>query len=353
MQAFGYLFVFMPFVLLVIGQFLDEQWLAFFVVFGVGPLSRFLLGNTSERPTLWSERVASILDLLPVVYAVFAAAALTVSITFIQRYGVGSQPLLFGASLWTCCFFAVVVAHELIHQRGWRRRLGAFLAGAAGYPWLAQEHLMHHSVSGNVELAEWPRLNESVWQFAARRTQRVVRSAIQYNAMQAARRNKHVVLGGLGDGIMATVFMAAAFCWAAGPVGILLYAAVIAGVHFGVQAVTYLQHWGLGEDSIADADAGQYAWEDRCRFQGWLMLNMALHQTHHRDSRLPFYRVVPRAGSPRLPAGYVILLMASFFPPLWRWLMLPALNAWKVDPLRQVEPQGWRLVCLPRHFPGA
>ncbi len=56
------------------------------------------------------------------------------------------------------------------------------------------------------------------------------------------------------------------------------------------------------------------------------------------------------AASPRLPAGYVLLLFASFFPPLWRWLMLPALESWIRDPHAHVEPLPWRLVCLPVHY---
>jgi hypothetical protein len=54
--------------------------------------------------------------------------------------------------------------------------------------------------------------------------------------------------------------------------------------------------------------------------------------------------------SPRLPAGYVLLLVASFIPPLWRWLMIPALENWLRDPQAHVEPMRWRLVCLPGNY---
>jgi hypothetical protein len=58
-------------------------------------------------------------------------------------------------------------------------------------------------------------------------------------------------------------------------------------------------------------------------------------------------RLAPHPMSPRLPAGYVLLLVASFIPPLWRWLMIPALENWLRDPQAHVEPMRWRLVCLP------
>ena len=166
-----------------------------------------------------------------------------------------------------------------------------------------------------------------------RRTVRVVRSAREHNAILAARKRLPPARGGLPEALAATAATATAMTMAAGAAGLLLYACVVAGVHFGVQAVTYLQHWGLGVDSVDDAAEGRYAWEDRCQFQVWLMLHLALHHAHHQNSGVPYYRLAPHKASPRLPAGYVLLLFASFIPPLWRWLMLPALENWKRPPL--------------------
>ena len=52
---------------------------------------------------------------------------------------------------------------------------------------------------------------------------------------------------------MATAVVSLAFAWVAGLAGLALYLCVAAGVHFGVQAITYLQHWGLGVDSVEGA----------------------------------------------------------------------------------------------------
>lgn len=112
----------------------------------------------------------------------------------------------------------------------------------------------------------------------------------------------------------------------------------------------YLQHWGLGVDSVEGADEGRFAWEDRCQFQVWLMMHLALHHAHHQRSSTPYYRLAPHPRSPRLPSGYVLLLFASFFPTLWRWLMTPALESWKRNPDAHVEPVRWRLVCLPSDY---
>ena len=352
LSASGYFIIFLPFALLIAGHQLGAPYLSAAVVLGLGPLSRLVLGNVPSELPEWNERTSTLLDRLPSAY-VAAFPLLMVWFLLDLHDDRPTNPAAWiglGLSLWTCLFFAVVVAHELVHQPGHRRRLGWLLAGAAGYPWLAHEHLPHHGTSGNVELAEWPRLDESVWRFVVRRSVRVVRSAYEYNAILAARRRRSPMQGGLPEALAAMLVTAMAVTVAAGMQGLVLYLCVVAGVHFGVQAVTYLQHWGLGVDSVEGASEGRFAWEDRCRFQVWLMLHLALHHAHHHNSALPYYRLAPHAASPRLPAGYVLLLFASFIPPLWRWLMLPALQNWKQDPGAPVEPMRWRLVCLPVHY---
>ena len=56
----------------------------------------------------------------------------------------------------------------------------------------------------------------------------------------------HGVFGNTGVRGAATVTLLtwAAFSWAGGVPGFLIYLGVIAGVTFGIQLVTYLQHWG-------------------------------------------------------------------------------------------------------------
>jgi alkane 1-monooxygenase len=326
-NASGYLAIFAPFALLIAGQSIGAPYLAAAVIFGAGPFLRLALGNAPKELPDWSERTTTFLDRLPAFYALsfpFLLGWVLMDIRLHRPPGVGSWIGL-GLSLWTCLFFAVVVAHELTHgESPRRRRLGWLLAGAAGYPLLAHEHLSHHATSGNVDLAEWPRKSESVWSFTARRSVRIFRSAGEYNAILAARSRRSAIHGGLAEALAAAAATGLAFTLAGGLAGAALFLCVAVGVHFGVQAVTYLQHWGLGVDSIHDADEWRYAWEDRCQFQVWLMLHLAFHHAHHQNSSLPYYRLTPHPESPRLPAGYVLLLLAHVEPVRWRLVCLPA-----------------------------
>jgi alkane 1-monooxygenase len=139
--------------------------------------------------------------------------------------------------------------------------------------------------------------------------------------------------------------MLAFFTLAAGWTGALVYAAVSIMVAFSMQLVTYLQHWGLGDDNLPDARRGDYAWESDCRFQAWVTMGLSLHQSHHHDGSQPYYRAALSADSPRSPAGYVLLMFASLVPPLWWRVMAPALSYWRAQPTKPLS-SGRRLACV-------
>lgn len=166
------------------------------------------------------------------------------------------------------------------------------LSGIIGYPLLEHEHRAHHASPGGADATEWPRLDEPVWSFTVRVLRRVCRTAWDGNVALAARRG-HRVAGGLGTSAAATGATAFAFYMAGGVTGLLLYGAVAAGVVWALQAVTYIQRWGLGNDYLSDAEAGEFGWEDLCQLQAWLTMGISYHHAHHHRAGVPCYRQHP------------------------------------------------------------
>jgi alkane 1-monooxygenase len=344
---FGYLLMLAPPLLLVGGMLAGMPYLLFVVLFGVAPLMRALLGNIPEEPAEWGERVTTLLDRLPVFAAIVGPVALLATLVQLRIEPMSGPAhwVGFALSLWAFMLCAIPVAHELIHRRGLQRTLGGVLAGITGYPILEGEHIRHHSMSGIVEVPEWPRRDESVWSFVGRRMPHAIASAVRYQAMLRASRGYSLI-----GPLIATLLTLGAFVWAAGASGAVVYLCVAAGVHFGVHAINYLQHWALGSDSVDGAEEARFGWECRCLLQGWVMLNIALHHAHHQNSATPYYRLVPHKGSPRLPGSYIPMLFVSLVPALWRRMMEPALATWQRDPELQREPIGRRIICLPVHY---
>ena len=347
--AAGYLTMFLVPALLLLGIAFDAPIFAFVMVMFVLPLARPLVGKLAPSSTpLWSERLATSLEGLPFLYA----AVLTLAIGLVSWH-LASAPALdtghlvgLALSLWMMMLFATCVGHDLIHRARVRDSLvGHYIAGIAGYPVLGHEHLQHHARPGDTVAPEWPLVQESVWHFAGRRAVAILSSA--YTPRSAfwnlRARGRQV----LGLRVATAVFFVTCglFAYSGGWRGAALYIGVALAVTFGMQLFTYIQHWGLGDDRLGANATRGYGWEDDCRLQSWMTLGISLHDAHHQSSHLPYYRVALTPDSPRLPAGYVVLMVLCLVPHLWRKLMLPALEHWQRNPNDPRSP-GRDLTCF-------
>lgn len=127
---------------------------------------------------------------------------------------------------------------------------------------------------------------------------------------------------------LMTIAVMVCFGLVAGWRGVVFYGFVIAGTAFTMQAITYIQHWGLTDRLSPGLGAVGYSWEDRCVMQAWVTLNHAYHGHHHVHPSLPYFRLGGFANSPRLPASYPVMLLMAMIPPLFRRTMGRRLDAW-------------------------
>lgn len=346
-SAAGYLTIFIAPALLALSAAISEPLLALGVALLLFPLARIVFGvHRAGEPPVWDERLALVLERLPVVYTFALVGALgTVLVSWYSSAPSPGEALQWTLSLWVTLVFATCVAHELVHRsRGSDRLMGHVLAGLAGYPVLGYEHLRHHRLAGNTGAAEWPRCDESVWRFAARRIFRITAETVGMRGLAWHGDVRSPTVRGLRLALGATAVTWAAFGAAAGWVGVAVFGLVVVLVTFAVQVVTYMQHWGLGDDCLESARKHEFGWEDDCRFQSWVTLNLSLHQAHHDTPGRPYFRVALAAASPRLPAGYVLLMFAALVPSLWRRVMEPARTYWMTHPAHPPS-SGRRVTC--------
>lgn len=344
LAASGYLCALIAPGLLITGVLSDRPLLAFGVVMVLYPLARPLFGEVGEAPVEWTESTSAALHRLPMGFAIIHIAMLLWLPLHLLRQPLATMGgwMSLGLSLWIVLLLATCVAHELIHRRAApEARLGRWLAAVVGYPLLALEHINHHARVADVARAEWPAVAEPMWRFAARRLRLVTLHALHVaRGRVGSQRARAALLEAIG-----VMLLVAGQFWAMlGVAGLALYLAVAASVTVGFQAITYLQHWGLAKGPPV-LRGRALAWEDSCRFQAWVTLNVSCHQAHHTSSQTPYYRLAPEAGSPRQPAGYVILLVLSLVPALWFHLMHPVLDTWRRQPGRPM-PTGRRLTCF-------
>lgn len=347
-EASGYGAIFFAPTLLAAGATLGEPSLGFAVVFTLFPLARLIFGALSPGTTpIWDERVALLLEMLPRIFPfVLAGVVGVVLVTWHGGVPSPTEALPWVLSLWVSFVLATCIAHELIHRTGSGDRLaGHVVAGLAGYPVLGYEHLRHHRLSGSTTEAEWPRLGESLWRFAARRLSRIGRETLGFGGLVWRTGRQSPTVRGLRWSLATTLV---AWCLSGitgGWMGASIYGLVILLVSFAMQLVTYMQHWGLGDDSGLPGGRGrELAWEDDCRFQSWLTLGLSLHQGHHEMPGHTYFRVGLSPTSPRLPTGYLLLMFVALVPPLWQRVMEPARQRWLRNPDAPASA-GRRIVC--------
>lgn len=333
--AAGFNAILLPPFLLAASAWYSRPWLVFGTVLVFFPLARLLFGayqpgETNTLPPRWTW----LLDQLPRAYGLALGTAL---MFLLWVWKTGSLPAAdivpWTLSLWMTLVFASCVAHALLHRRtSTDRILGHVLAGVAGYPVLAYEHLRHHRLTGRTAAAEAPAVEESMWVFSYRRLRRIGMEALGSQGIAWWGDFRSPTVRGLRIALASTTATMVLFGLAAGWLGVLTYAAAAGLVAFSMQLVTYMQHWGLGDDHLSDAHGRGLAWEDDCRFQAWITLSLSLHQSHHDEAATPYHQLGLAGRAPRLPAGYVLLMFAAMVPPIWRRVMRPALDYWLAHP---------------------
>ena len=350
-SAAGYLVIFIMPCLLWIGTSLEMPYLAFAVAVILLPLARIVFGYARPGDQIfWHETVATVLQYLPLLYAVALTFAVGAVLWHLANNHAGSVASILGLglSLWMTMLLATCVAHDLLHRRErWMRLAGHWLAGFTGYPVLAFEHWSHHARPNDTRGAQCPLQSDSVWWFSARRIGRVFSHAYAIGAGFRIRRSpaNSGYRQGLRVATAVTLITWACFALAGGWTGVLLYGGMMVGVTFGVQSITYIQHWGLGDDQLGVNQAMNLGWEDDCQVQAWITLGLSFHMAHHEQSQRPYYRLTLTADSPRLPAGYLLLMVLCFFPRAWKKMMLPALQHWQRDPTHP-RSSGRHLACF-------
>ncbi|HWB76353.1 MAG TPA: fatty acid desaturase, partial [Nannocystaceae bacterium] len=78
-----------------------------------------------------------------------------------------------------------------------------------------------------------------------------------------------------------------------------------------IAAVNYFDHWGLqrGTQRIGP----QHAWDCDCPLGTYLLLGLPHHADHHLHAARSFDRLAAQADSPKLPHGYVRMVLLVLF----------------------------------------
>ncbi len=211
----------------------------------------------------------------------------------------------------TSCCSGFAAAHELLHRRAKHLRwMGRILLWTVCYDHFALEHAHgHHRMVGTCADPATARRGESFADFFNRSVSGQWANAWRMENQRLHHRKgialllRHRVLHGVVIELVILLLIILNYGMVA--LMVFLYQAVVA-VRM-LEAVNYLQHWGLTRRGAKFA--GACAWTTDSWFTLHSFIGLSRHADHHAHADKPCYRLCHSEQGPRLPHGYFVMIM--------------------------------------------
>ncbi|MGG7099977.1 alkane 1-monooxygenase [Rhodococcus sp. 24CO] len=220
-------------------------------------------------------------------------------------------------------------AHELGHKNeSVERWLAKIVLAQSFYGHFFVEHNHGHHV--RVATPDDPasaRFGESFWMFLSRSVIGGVKSSWKIETARVRRRGK--LTWGVQNSILQTSAMSivlfggliTVFGWQIAP---WLALQAIAGISF-LEAANYIEHYGLLRKRRSDGSfmkvRPEDSWNSDHIVSNVFLYQLQRHSDHHANPLLRYQSLRSSPAAPQLPAGYAVMIVCAWIPPLWRWLM--------------------------------
>ncbi|WP_296932649.1 alkane 1-monooxygenase [uncultured Marinobacter sp.] len=311
------------------------------VVFGIIPVLDMLLGKDSlnpdeetDVPRMVGERfykaitlgwvagfaallVWSMLELASGTFSLVGSIGWIVSIGIVGGLGIN-------------------VAHELIHKDDkLETRAGGFLLSLVCYAGFKVEHLRgHHVHVSTPEDASSSRYNQSLYNFLP---QAYVRNFLNAWKLEAERlqRKGHKVVSRHNELIWwysISALVLAGFTLAFGWLGAVFFLGQSFIAFTLLEIVNYLEHYGLHrrklENGRYERTGPEHSWNSNYFLTNVFLFHLQRHSDHHAWAKRRYQILRHHDVAPQLPAGYSAMIVLAMFPPLWRRVMNPRVEAY-------------------------
>jgi alkane 1-monooxygenase len=220
-------------------------------------------------------------------------------------------------------------AHELGHKNNIsEQRLAKIALAQSFYGHFYVEHNRgHHARVATPEDPASARYGESFWGFLPRSVLGGLRSGWRIEKARLRRKGsktwsfRNNVLNAWAISIALFGALIGAFGPSLAP-WLLLQA--IAGITF-LETANYLEHYGLLRRKRPD---GTYApcspadsWNSDHIVSNLFLYQLQRHSDHHANPKLRYQSLRSAPEAPQLPAGYAVMIVIAWIPPLWRCVM--------------------------------
>lgn len=215
----------------------------------------------------------------------------------------------------TSCCSGIAVAHELLHRRRKHLRwMGRIMLWTVCYDHFALEHAHgHHRMVGTATDPATARKGESFADFFKRSAWGQWANAWQTEG------NRLLHYKGFGwlvhhrvlKGLAIEFVLLALIMWHYGSIALLMFLYQSLVALRMLEAVNYIQHWGLTRGNAQFKDA--CAWSTDSWFTLHSFIGLSRHSDHHALAGIPCYCLRYREEGPSLPHGYFVMSVVVRF----------------------------------------
>ncbi|CAN8069082.1 unnamed protein product [Agarophyton chilense] len=230
------------------------------------------------------------------------------------------------------------VSHELLHRRNrFEPVLAKLMLMAVQYTHFTIEHSKgHHFRAATPMDPATMRYGESFYRFLPRTVFLGYLSA--WRIENTRLRHLGLSVFSLQNQMLQFLTGQMMFVWGFGffygvkGVAVLLFQALFAIVL--LEQVNAIEHYGLmrrlKKDGEFETVGPRHSWDAPLLLSNFVMFKLQLHPDHHLHASRRYQSLQNTKGSPQLPYGYLTLAPMLLIPQLWRAVMDPVLNEYKL-----------------------
>ncbi|AUM13265.1 alkane 1-monooxygenase [Ketobacter alkanivorans] len=322
-----------------------QNYWAFFlyaVVFGIIPIADFVIGKDPSNPDEAVQVPAMSEERIYRVFTLLMAGIWLIVQGYAGYVFINNDYSIWGQLGWILSIgtvggiIAINLGHELIHKdpklENWA---GGLMLASVTYAGFKVEHVRgHHVHVSTPEDASSSRYNQTLYHFLPRAFVRNFINAWKLEK-QYLERKGHANISVHNEliwwyAISALFAVGYGVVW--GWMGVVFFLGQSFVAALTLEVINYVEHYGLHR---RENDKGRYervtpahSWNSNYLLTNVALFQLQRHSDHHAYAKRRYQVLRHYEESPQLPAGYASMYVLAWFPPLWKKIMNPRVEAY-------------------------
>ncbi|TXT59527.1 MAG: Alkane 1-monooxygenase [Promethearchaeota archaeon] len=346
MKAYPFSIVYLIPVSILLGYLLGGifTFLTPFFVFVIVPLLDLIIGSNTINPEEENEEYLSEKKSFRIL--TWMGAPLTLGFIFWGGYIIQTNTLslleLIGLTISIGINSGVLginISHELQHRvnKTFEPFLARIILMSTLYLHWQIEHVTgHHRYVATPEDPATAKFNQSYYSFWFQTVFGGLKSAWRFEQKRVKKRQYRIPI--LRNRILQYSILQIGFIWVFwwlfgffGLVFLLLQGLIAFSL---LEIINYIEHYGLlrikKESGRYEPVKPHHSWNSSERLTNWFLFNLQRHSDHHFKPGRRYQLLRHWEDAPQLPTGYAGMVLLALIPPLFKRIMNPMIQEWKI-----------------------